>query len=154
VAKAYDFTNSGIGKYTIEPSNLFTIIDENGDLKEVRATIGNTAEVKLSGDLPAPRVLDKRASFNGCSSSQQSQINTAAGSAQSYAKNAFSYISGVTRGTTRYTTWFGTYNEGRKNTVKEHFRLINGNDFSRFTYDCTCTDADVYAYVCAYNSQS
>jgi len=154
VAKAYEFTNSGTGKYTIEPSNLFTIIGEDGSLKDVHATIGNTAEVKLSGDLPAPRVHDKRANFNGCSFLQQWQVKAAISSAQSYAKNTFSYISGVSSATTRYTTWFGEYDEDRKSIVQKHFELINGNNFAGFTYDCTCTDAGVYAYVCAYTSQS
>ena len=154
MAKAYDFTNSGTGKYTIKPSNLFTIVDEDGNLKDVHATIGNTAEVKLSGDLPAPRVHDKRASFSGCSSDQRSQITAAAGSAQSYAKNALSYISSIPSSTTRYTAWFGDFDEDHRNTVENHFGLINGNDFLGFTYDCTCADADVYAYVCAYTSQS
>ena len=153
VTKAYDFTKSGTGEYSVEPSNRFTIVDADGTPKDVYATVGKSAKVKLTGDLPAPRVHNKRATYDSCSMDEQSQLETAAEDAQTYASDTYAYISGISNGTARYTTWFGDYDEDRKNIVENHFDLISGNIFSNFTYDCTCTDTDTFAYVCAYTSQ-
>jgi len=152
VAAAYDFAKSGAGEYSIEPSNFFTYVDGDGTPQDFYATIGNAAKVKLSGGLPeaAPRVHDKRASFNGCSANQQLLLNTAVANAQFYVRNSFLYISRVLSGTPRYTTWFGAYDSTRKNVVRSHFQLISGNNFSSFKYDCTCTKVDTFAYVCGY----
>ena len=81
-------------------------------------------------------------------------ILAAAEDAQSYSANAYTYITDLSGPGDRYTTWFGSYDKCRKSTVQLHFGLINGWDFSQFTYDCTCTDAATYAYVCAYMSKS
>ena len=88
-----------------------------------------------------------------CTASEKTQIRTAAASAQTYASKAYSYIQGISSGTRRYKTWFGTYTTDRKNTVQGHFRLINSRQFSSFTYDCTCNDPGTWAYVCAYISR-
>ena len=31
------------------------------------------------------------------------------------------------------------------NSMLAHFTKINGNDFSAYTYDCTCTSSGTYA---------
>ncbi|KAH8801260.1 peptidyl-Lys metalloendopeptidase [Flagelloscypha sp. PMI_526] len=85
--------------------------------------------------------------YVGCSASQQSLINNAAAGATTLASFANSYISSTTTGTPRYTTWFGQYDSGRRETVRSHFSSIRGNDFLGFTYDCTCSDPGVYAKV-------
>ena len=150
VSAAYNFTGSGAGDYSIGPSTLFTYVDADGTVKDLDATIGDVVEVNLSGTLAVSRALTKRASFNGCSSTQQTQLNSAAAGAQTYAAKALSYISGISSGTTRYTSWFGVYDSTRKSTVQNHYQLMSSHQYSSFTYDCTCTDADTYAYVCAY----
>ena len=86
--------------------------------------------------------------FNGCSSSQQSQITTAASNAVTYAANAASYLKGISASTTRYKTWFGTYSSSNKNTVQSHYTNI-GTDPTSSTYDCTCDESGTYAYVYA-----
>ena len=154
MTKAYDFTKSGTGEYSVHPSNRFTIIDADGTPKDIYATVGKTAKIKLSGNLPAPRVHNKRATYDSCSSDEQLQLDTAAEDAQTYANETYSYIADISNSTTRYTTWFGEYDESRKDIVENHFELINGNDFSNFTYDCNCTDVDTFAYVCEYTCQS
>jgi len=154
VPGAYNFTKSGSGDYSIEPSNLFTYVDADGTPKDLYATVEDAIEVKLSGNLAVSRPHDKRASFVSCSATRQSQINAAASSAQGLANNAHSYLQSISSGTRRYTTWFGAYTASRKSTVQSHFRLINSRQFSGFTYDCTCTDSGIYAYVCTYILQS
>ena len=61
--------------------------------------------------------------------------------------DASSYLDSTTSDTPWYNTWFGAYDDGRHSTVQSHFDNIAGNDFSSFTYDCTCTDAGTFAYV-------
>ncbi len=84
--------------------------------------------------------------FTSCTSSNQSSINTAMGTATSYAANSLSYLNAGTRGT-RYTTWFGTYSTTRYNSVKSHFSNIdNALRTKPVTFNCSCTDS-AYAYV-------
>ncbi|KAH9944017.1 peptidyl-Lys metalloendopeptidase [Epithele typhae] len=146
LSKAYNFTTSGEGKYTIEASNLFHYVDAEGKVQELRAD-AEAHVAALSGKLAVSRPLERRASYNGCSSSRQSSLVTAASSAQSYAASALSYLNSHTSSTTRYTTWFGTYTSSRHSTVQSHFSKISGGSYSSFTYDCTCTDSGTYAYV-------
>ena len=158
MSAAYNFTRSGAGGYFIKPSNLFTYVDAGGTLKNLHATVGDVAEIKLSGNLAVSRVhhMKRAAKFSGCSDAQQSQLNTAATNAQKYASNAFSYLAATTRGTARYTTWFGVYTTSRRDTVRSNFGSINSNQFSGFTYNCDCALSfeGYYGYVCAYTLQS
>jgi len=150
VSAAYDFTRSGAGYYSIKPSGLFIYVGGDGTPKGLYAIVEDVAEVKLSGNLAAPRIHDKRASFIGCTSARQSQLRTAISSAQTAANRAYSYIQSISSGTVRYTTWFGTYTASRKSTVQNRFRLISSNLLSNFIYDCTCTTPGTDAYICTY----
>jgi peptidyl-Lys metalloendopeptidase len=147
LSAAYNFTQSGSGDYTVEPSNLFTYVDADGTPKELYATVDDVAQFKLSGNLAVSHDHDKRATFVSCSAARRTLINTAAASAQTYTNNAYSYLVGLSSGRPRYRTWFGTYTASRKSTVQTHFRLIRSHPFSTFTYDCSCTDPNTYAYV-------
>ncbi|WNG17229.1 M35 family metallo-endopeptidase [Cystobacter fuscus] len=86
---------------------------------------------------------------SNCSSTRASQISTAFASAKTYASSAVSYLNGISSGTTRYTTWFGTYSSTNVGTARSHFTAIN-NAFASaaVTVDCSCTDSS-YAYVYA-----
>jgi len=150
VSAAYNFTQSGAGDYSIEPSNLFTYIDSNGTVNDIYATVQDVAKFKLSGNLAVSRVLDKRVSYVSCTSTERTILHNAAASAQTYASKAYSYVKSISSGTRRYRTWFGIYTTARHTTVQGHFRLISSREFSSFTYDCTCSRSDWYAYVCAY----
>ena len=116
---------------------------------DIHATVEDVAEVGLSGALSVPRARGKRAPFVNCSSDMQSQLGTAAADAQTYASNAYSHLTGISDDAPRYTTWFGAYVASRKSVVENHFQLISSHQFSSFTYDCTCTRLNTYAYVCA-----
>ncbi|KAH8824093.1 peptidyl-Lys metalloendopeptidase [Flagelloscypha sp. PMI_526] len=148
LSKAYNFTLSGEKTYTINAKPTFLIVDEANKATEITAKT-KSHSARISGTLAVARRsnLAKRISYNGCSSSQQSALVTAAASAQTYAADALSYLNSHTSATTRYTTWFGTYTSSRHSTVVSHFSAISGGSFSSFTYDCTCTDNSLYAYV-------
>ncbi|GLB42303.1 putative to MEROPS metallopeptidase family M35 [Lyophyllum shimeji] len=147
LSEAYNFSKSGEGVYSVEANNLFYIVDPSNKAVPLYATT-EAHHAKLTGKLAvvrAPQV--KRATFNGCSSTQQSQLNTAASSAQSYASSAASYLSSHTSSTPRFTTWFGTYTSSRHTTALNHFNNINSHSISSYWFDCTCTDSGTYAYV-------
>ncbi|KAI0830740.1 peptidyl-Lys metalloendopeptidase [Trametes gibbosa] len=152
LSAAYNFTLPGAGKYTVEPVNLFHFVDpETNEAVPIRAdTETHVAAVKgkLAVTRPTPTIT-KRATYSGCSTSQKSALASAAPAAQSYAANAYSYLSTHTAASPRYTTWFGAYTSSRHSTVLSHFSNLNGNDYTSYTYDCTCTEADTYAFVYA-----
>ncbi|KIM33629.1 hypothetical protein M408DRAFT_60879, partial [Serendipita vermifera MAFF 305830] len=150
LSAAYNFTR--VGDYEVDAANLFHYQDENGQPVAIRADIASIHSAKLSGNLVSSTVarrsmsLAKRASFVSCSSTRSSQINTALTTTTTYVANAVTYLTSLTSGTTRYTTWFGTYSSSRKSTVLSHYTKIKTSDPKTYTYDCSCTD-DYYAYV-------
>ncbi|KAK7437149.1 hypothetical protein VKT23_018776 [Stygiomarasmius scandens] len=150
LSSAYNFTNSGEDTYDIEALNKFFIVDPSTlEVSEISAKQETAHQSKLSGTLSiAPKTsLTKRASFVGCSSSEQSQINSAISAAATYANGARDYLSSHTSSTSRYTTWFGTYTSARHSTVLSHFTNMASQGYSGYTYDCTCTESGVFAFV-------
>jgi peptidyl-Lys metalloendopeptidase len=145
----YNFSTTGEGAYTIATQDYpFFVVDGSNNVSPLHAEV-ETSNSRVSGKLVSPRMTSphsKRATFVGCTTTRQSLLNTAASNAQSYASSASSYVNGITSGTTRYTTWFGTFDSGRVSSVRSHFNLIKGNSFASYTYDCACTDSS-YAWV-------
>ncbi|KAK7037540.1 hypothetical protein VNI00_011032 [Paramarasmius palmivorus] len=153
LSAAYNFTLPGEGFYDIHADNLFQIIDPaTNELSDLRATQETSFQANIKGKLAVARRevpstgLAKRATYRSCSSTQQSQLAAAATAAANYANSASSYLNSLSSGSTRYTTWFGTYATSRKNTVASNFNAIKGYSFSGETYDCSCTSS-AYAYV-------
>ncbi|KAF8952607.1 hypothetical protein BDZ97DRAFT_1877565 [Flammula alnicola] len=92
-------------------------------------------------------MISKRVNYNKCTREQQALLVSAADAAQDYATNASSYAKSLTATTTRYSTWFGTYTTARYDTIVSQYSAISANNFSSYTYDCSCTTSDTYAYV-------
>jgi len=90
-----------------------------------------------------------RVTFNGCSSTEQSTVNTAISNAVSASANAEAYLNkGGSASSSAYTKWFGTYNSDNWSTVTTHFVNINNLlSSSNFGIDCTCNQPGTYAYV-------
>ena len=152
MSSAYNLTATGVDTYEVEPSNLFRIVGTDGEVSSLRASVNRIHRASIKGRLAKVRptaTLERRATYISCSAARQTALVSAASAAQTYALNAKNYLSGISAGTTRYTTWFGTYTSSRKSTVQSHFTAISGNTFSSFTYDCSCTDSGTYAYVYA-----
>lgn len=86
---AYNFTNSGEAAYSIAADNVFSVVDSTGSLQSLKASV-DTHTAELTGALAVSRRsnLEKRISYNGCSTSRQSTLVTAAAAAQSYASSA------------------------------------------------------------------
>ncbi len=85
--------------------------------------------------------------FINCTESQEQDLISAAQFAQDYASNAFLYANSISSKTSRYSTWFGLYSKKRHDLVVSQFSAISAANFSTFTYDCSCTTSNVYAYV-------
>ncbi|KAJ2933919.1 hypothetical protein H1R20_g3159, partial [Candolleomyces eurysporus] len=152
LGQAYNFTSTGVDNYEIEPRNNFYLVNDKGEVSTIRARVASAHSARVSGKLVSSKLiptptLSKRATYVGCSAARQTLLASAAAAAQSYAANSYSYISSTTSARPRYTTWFGAYTSTRRNTVLSHFNAINGNTFSSYTYDCTCTESGTYAYV-------
>ncbi|KZV67399.1 deuterolysin M35 metalloprotease [Peniophora sp. CONT] len=153
LAGVYDLTSTGEGLYNLDANPRFHYLTEGGKIATVLA-VTEPASSRISGklaenvDRPSTGPPGRTVGFNGCSSSQQTQITTAATNANTYVANAISYLNGISSGTTRYTTWFGTYSSTNEATVQSHYTLI-GTDPTSTTYNCTCTKANTYAYVYA-----
>jgi peptidyl-Lys metalloendopeptidase len=83
-----------------------------------------------------------------CNASMQTNLINARNAASNYANDAYTVFNNGWLGP-RYTTWFGTYEPARYNTVSSHFTsILNAVDTANpMTFDCSCTDPDTYAYV-------
>ena len=151
VSTAYNFARSGAGNYSIEPSNLFTYVDVGGTLKDLYATVGDIAEVRLSGNLAVSRALDKRGTMINCTLYQQLDIYLAALKAQIYARNAYCFLDSIDEKNPppRYTRWFGQYTFLRKLRVQETFKRMIDYHFATWTYNCDCDIDDYEAHVSA-----
>jgi peptidyl-Lys metalloendopeptidase len=99
-------------------------------------------------------------SFAGCSSGEQSALNTGRSNATSYSSNSASYLNGHTASTAgpRYTTWFGAPTTSLYNTVGDHFdSILAAFQNAAIVFDCGTCKGDpnynnYYAYV--YTSQA
>lgn len=149
LSDAYNLTGSGVGTYNVMPRNLFYLVNEANQISTFRAHLSGAHKTYITGRLakvtPSPSLF-KRARYISCSASQQRALAEAANSAQASASEAKSYFDNDVA-TQRYTTWFGAADRARQSTVASHFTAINGNNFTDFTYDCTCRVRDIYAYV-------
>lgn len=156
---AYPFEVSG--QYDMQYSALVNTGDE-------KSTLGNAAELQsfpltrwVDGSdqfMQSPvldevsygvKALNPTPTFESCSTTRKSQINTALSSARSYGINADNYFTSKTWSTvtTRYKTWFGTATSSRFNTGKSNFdKIENALANTRITFNCSCTQ-NYYAYV-------
>ncbi|KIY66487.1 zincin [Cylindrobasidium torrendii FP15055 ss-10] len=154
LASAYNFSSIGQGLFTIKPSRtVFTLVDDDGNLSSIQAEVQDatsTIITTLADILHIPRTtgFSKRASYIGCSSSQQGLIDEATAAAQGYVEESSSYLNSNPLSTDRFATWFGTYTDARHSTVASHYSNMLDNPYSQYTYDCsTCSEAYAYAYV-------
>lgn len=46
----------------------------------------------------------------------------------------------------RWKIWFGTYTATHRTIVLSHFSSLQNGQLTTDSFDCTCTDADIYAY--------
>jgi len=155
VFEAYNFTDPGVGTYKLVPDSAFYVVDEKDEVGVIHADIAEPYTAQVDGptlavaraDELSSRGLTKRASYVGCSAARQTVIARAIARAEVYASEAEAYLTTHRTSTPRFTTWFGTFAAARHAIVLSHFTSIDSNNFSSFTYDCTCTRASTFAFV-------
>jgi peptidyl-Lys metalloendopeptidase len=109
-------------------------------------------EGPTSGSLPArgaaPGAVSSLTTVN-CSASQAQAVTTAVSDALGYSTGARNYLDDRSWSTVglRYTTWFGTPNSGRFDTVSGNFAAIRSAFQSApIVVDCGCSES-YFAYV-------
>jgi peptidyl-Lys metalloendopeptidase len=167
LSQAYDISKSG--KYTVQfempAKHLFHTSSSNS---ETQKTSSNEADESVLQSEPVTVFAEARSNTLiknnqqsntqqkslshtdiGCSSSRQSAINAAIAEASKYADASKLYLEKNLGGTSRYTTWFGTYSSAHFTTVKNQYINISSVFTTKsITFDCsTCTMSNVYAYV-------
>lgn len=152
----YDLSTTGDYSITYDVASWNLFSEKGSDSKAVESLSSNTLKLSIEGRAPAS-VTDAASlaavtggtTFNKCTTTQQSTLNTARSSSSTYAANALSYLNtkAGSQPTLRYTTWFGTYLASRYNTVTAHFSAISSAmDTASVKFDCGCKKK-YYAYV-------
>lgn len=161
VSKAYDFSELPPGAYNVAGNYTFNQINSTGAITTITpdSTPYHTfnlvhqdanPELKMDGSASPDNSTTPSTggpSFINCTESQERDLVSAAQVAQGYASGASLYANSVSGWTSRYSTWFGFYSKSRRNLVASQFSAISASNFSAFTYDCSCTTSNVYAYV-------
>ncbi|KAL0575658.1 hypothetical protein V5O48_006314 [Marasmius crinis-equi] len=149
LSTAYNFTFSGEGAYDIRANNLFFHVDPvTNEISEIEAVHEAPLTAAFSGPLAYAPPHKKRLVYDSCSDDQKAQLESAASAAISYANEAYNYLLSHNSSTTRYVSWFGTYDAGRHSTILSHFNNIKGYPFStNSTYTCNCTEAGTFSFV-------
>ncbi|KAJ1302732.1 hypothetical protein OPQ81_003045 [Rhizoctonia solani] len=165
------------GGYTVKltsPAEYFNVIENDGSISRVRATLTTAEEENASIlNIPVGALLSSKkgltntgvatidavalglpnnrmirragdAKFNNCSSEQQASITEGVKAAITYNEDAVNYFEGTLG--ERYTTWFGALADNRTEIVKGHFANLTGK-IEQFQFDCSCDKADTFAYV-------
>lgn len=157
VGRYYNFTNAGAGNFHFEPVNLFTEVKEDGELGTIIAETA-AAKVSLAGKLASTEPLSttslggaehhsvKRATYSSCTSTRQTQTNSAISAAANLAARSLSHLNSNPSGSTLQTTWYGTFSSSRYSATKTSFTRLQTYP-AGWKYDCTCTDSGTYAYV-------
>ena len=94
MADAYNFTVGGAGHYEVHARNKFHYVNTTtNEIMPIFAKMAAAHKIHLSGQLAVPRALPnkrwRRSQFQGCSPSQQSQIEEATVAAKEYATESY-----------------------------------------------------------------
>jgi peptidyl-Lys metalloendopeptidase len=133
-------------------------ISEN-ELSNLSDVSSNILYINIEGREPPPdpdddddefwRVNGSNEKFKDCSTSEKNDIIESREHALNYCDDSYDYLI-LMAGTAmpRYVTWFGTFNQGRYNTVRDNFKKIrDAMDNATFKYYCNCDEPGTYAWV-------
>ncbi|RDB27346.1 Peptidyl-Lys metalloendopeptidase [Hypsizygus marmoreus] len=155
ISEIYDFTHPGQGSYHIKARNLVYHVDNRGTVIPLHASSNTGHNVDISGSLrrevhTMPKELSPQITFQGCSPARQTVITNAITRARADVRAAVSALPTKAPVSTRFSTWFGVYNDQRLKTVTANLNKVSAADLNSFTYECSgaypCEDGDV-AYV-------
>lgn len=152
LSDSYDFSESGEYEiiYDTAASDLYngeagTRI--SGQMKSGRLSLNVDGRPTPARKLEPVNAISGSNSYAGCDAGQQSALVTARNDSSTYANEALAYFTSNKAGD-RYVKWFGVVDSARWSLVKSHFTSIAYfADTASLTFDCTCTNSGVYAYV-------
>ncbi len=127
--------------------------EEDLDNQEVESNPVNILVEEMSGGRAAfvgkaPAKDNIMMAFAGCTSTQQSSINSANSAGRSLAAGAYNQLNSTSGpSNTKYKTWFGTYSSTRYSTVKSNYSRIYSAFGRTWDYTCTTCSSGVIAYV-------
>jgi peptidyl-Lys metalloendopeptidase len=148
--------------YEVSFKGLFRFINENKTLNKSISKIqmkkSNIESKKLTFSFkPQKKKIYTRkvqANYNQCTTSQQSDLDSAHTEAINIARISSDDMDGasVPTSASRYTEWFGAADTTRHNTIKTHYNnLYSALDTQQIIFDCNCSAVDdpssTYAYV-------
>ncbi|CUA68102.1 Peptidyl-Lys metalloendopeptidase [Rhizoctonia solani] len=138
--------NNAASFTTLAPGQTFEITHNLGGIYNFNNT--GAGNFKLDAVSNVFQYIDASGNLATIEASTESK-NVGLTVESSHSLAASSYLNGgVNPGTTRYTTWFGTYDSDRAPTVRSHFPLI-GTGASSTSYDCSTCAVDAMGYVYA-----
>jgi peptidyl-Lys metalloendopeptidase len=146
---AYDLSRSGA--YTIAFNTKSGM--RGSDAKSVPAYVWLESRSGAGAPVVAPAAqaisgLPAAPEFTSCSASQVTDLNTAVSNANTYSQGVLTYMQNQRAATERFTWWFGPGTRSSWNTIKTNFVKIQDAFATKpLRFDCSCTDAGVYAYV-------
>ena len=149
----YDLSATGQYEISYAAASYHLYSEKGNDFNAQDTLTSEPISVKVEGraprakPTPTPTPNPGGTTYLSCTSSQQSKLVTARGQAKTYASGSKTYLNGISTGTTRYITWFGSYDTTRYGTVKSHFTsLTDAWNNASVTFDCGCKK-NYYAYV-------
>lgn len=97
--------------------------------------------------LVLPMAVKAVDSFESCGANQQLQLHKAMADSQDYVNKALTYLNSPDSNTPWYRTWFGTWDSNRQDLVRKTFNQILSSEKSGYTYDCSCINKSLDAYI-------
>ncbi|KAF8339203.1 uncharacterized protein EI90DRAFT_2470387 [Cantharellus anzutake] len=165
--KMYNFSRLGAPRtYTVllgGSSRSFIHVPDNGvgdklNLETVTSKVevlGTPSTIILGRTVPpvntlrSPRLSKRINTFQSCNADQVVNISRAVFVAQQLVNESYHYLTfhATNCSYPRYETWFGSWTKQRADTVTSHYNHIRNGQLFSDTYNCSCDDPGIYAYV-------
>jgi hypothetical protein len=136
----YDFSESGTGWYTLHPSNILYIVNEDGGVELVSYLSPPTAKIQIidlsfTGSNPhlgAPeRNVTAMTRYVGCSQYQTEEMSKAIERARILAVYSSNHIENSPRSWLVHQ-WFGRYDQARRERVRSTMKSIRQTNFTGY----------------------
>ncbi len=154
---SYDFAQGGRYAVTYKTELLTANRGNRAEANNNFSVVSNTIYLDIQAhELPidpddAKEDLAKGVSgentFLWCSSGEKSDLATAREHALNYSINSYDDLASG-NASSRYTTWFGSYDPARFWTVRNNFyKIRNAMKTEHFRFRCNCNQSGTYAWV-------
>jgi peptidyl-Lys metalloendopeptidase len=149
----YDLSTTGQYEISYAVASYHLYSEKGNGFNAQDSLASEPVSVKVDGravrakPTPTPTPFPGGNTYISCTTTQQSNLMAARSQAKTYASESKNYLGGISTGTNRYTTWFGSFDNTRFSTAKLHFTsLTTAWNTASVTFDCGCKK-NYYAYV-------